>query len=188
MDQAWPLGWGWTARKVLVSAFLVVHLSATAVWVLPTCPLKTWAFDAVSYYIVPLGLWQYWGMFSPDPPRSVLELEAEAIDIRGVQYNFAFPKQADYSVWQAIPRYRHPKFAMNLAGDDPSLGMNRTFAARHVVRSLGVPANAFPVDVRLVFRSRPCPPPGELANDLPEPRQPWVLGTYRFKTIGEVRP
>lgn len=188
MAQGRAGGWTWAARRLLVSAFVVVHLGATVIWVLPGCPLKAWAFGAVRYYVVPLGLWQYWGMFCPDPPRGVPTLEAEVIDANGLRYGFAFPRQADYSVWRAIPRYRHPKFAMNLMDNDPGLANHRVFAARHVVRRLGLPADAFPVDVQLVFQVRPCPPPGRLAADVSTARQPFPIGSYHFQSSAEVRP
>jgi hypothetical protein len=188
MAQGWPGGWVWTARRLAVSAFVVVHLGATTLWVLPGCPLKARTFGVIRYYILPLGLWQYWGMFCPDPPRGVPALEAEVIDAQGLRHNFAFPKQTDYSVWQAIPRYRHPKFAMNLMDNDPELANHRVFAARHVVRRLGLPAEVFPVDVELVFQVRPCPLPGLLAADVSTARQAFPIGTYHFKSLAEVRP
>ncbi len=190
MTQGRSGNWAWTraAQRVLVSAFVVVHLGATGLWVLPACPIKARAFGVIRYYILPLGLWQYWGMFCPDPPRGVPALEAEVIDAHGLRYNFAFPKQTDYSVWQAIPRYRHPKFAMNLMDNDPTMTIHRVFAARHVVRRLGLTAEVFPVDVQLVFLVRPCPPPGVLAADVSTARQPFPIGSYHFRTPAEVRP
>src|SRR4051812_21147614 len=111
MGDWWSGRRAWVARRLLVSAFLVVHIGTTVVWVLPPCPLRAACFGAACYYMLPLGLWQYWGMFSPDPPQNVSFLEAVVVDSRGLRYNFAFPKQSDYSVWRAIPRFRHPKFA-----------------------------------------------------------------------------
>jgi hypothetical protein len=180
--------WFRKARRLGISAFLVVHIGATVLWVLPPCPIKASTFGWLRCYILPLGFAQSWDMFSPDPPFNVLTLEAEAIDVRGLRYNFAFPRQSDYPSWTAIPRHRHPKFAMNLVMEDPELQLNRMFAARHVVRQLGLTAEAFPVDVRLVFLADPCPAPGTRAGDEPTSTRHFPAGTYRFANLGEVRP
>ena len=87
----------WTARRLAISAFLIGHMGAVSIWVLPPCPIQRRCAGTLAYYILPLGLWQYWGMFAPDPVRDTLMLEAEVIDVRGIRYNFAFPKLADYS-------------------------------------------------------------------------------------------
>ena len=188
MVTIWSGKWARAARRLVVSAFVVFHLGATVGWMMPACPLRARCVNAVWYYMLPLGLWQYWGMFCPDPPLNTIELNAEVIDVRGLRYNFAFPKQSDYSVWGAIVRARHPKFAINLASNEEEIVTNRVFAARHVVRQLGVPAEAFPVDVRLIFQVRACPPPGTAATDVLAPKQPYPIGTYRFANLGEVRP
>src|SRR5438874_2588471 len=88
--------WGWTARRVAISAFVVVHMSATLVWVMPGCPIRGRCFNLASYYILPLGLWQYWGMFAPDPMSHTFTLEAEVVDANGLRSRFVFPKLADY--------------------------------------------------------------------------------------------
>jgi hypothetical protein len=91
------MDWRLTVRRLLISVFLIVHLSATVLWVLPPCPLKQRTIGLVSYYILPLGLWQYWTMFSPDPVRNTFTLEAEVVDAKGLRAVFAFPKLADYT-------------------------------------------------------------------------------------------
>jgi hypothetical protein len=178
----------WLARRLLASAFVVVHVGATVLWVMPPCPLRNKVIGPLCYYILPLGLWQCWTMFSPDPPTSAVTLDAEVVDRNGLRYNFAFPRQSDYSVWSAMPRFRHPKFAMNLTNDEPEVAINRLFAARHVARQLGIPAEAFPIDVSLIFKGLPCPQPGCLPPDVPPAKQLFPVGTYRFEGVNEVRP
>lgn len=177
--------WFRTAGRLGISAFLVFHIGATVVWVLPPCPVRQRCFDPVACYIMPLGLWQYWGMFAPDPVRDTMTLEADAVDARGLRTSFVFPKLADYSTWRGIPRFRHSKFAANLSV--PELQLQREYTARHVVRRLGMPDEAFPVDVHLLYQVRLTPPPGGPPADPMTPAQPYVIGTYHFETPGEVR-
>jgi hypothetical protein len=179
------MDWRWTVRRLLISAFLVVHLGATLLWVLPDCPIRHRTISTVSYYMMPLGLWQFWTMFSPDPMRDTLTLEAEVVDAKGIRAVFTFPRLADYTAWQGIPRFRHSKYAANLAVG--SFEEARKFAARHVVRQLNLPTDAYPVDVELIYQVRPTQPPGEPA-DLMTPTRRTPFATYKFASRTEVRP
>ena len=176
----------WTLRRLAISGFIVVHLCATLLWVLPVSPLRNRFFGVVSGYIFPLGLWQYWGMFAPDPMRDSLTLEAQVVDSRGIRTNFAFEKGEDNSVLRGMPRYRHPKFAANLLMPD-NLNL-RTIAAKHALRKLDVPAEAYPVSVHLIYQVRVTPPPGGPPVDPMTPNQTFVLGAYQFASLSEVRP
>ena len=180
------LTWMWTARRLAISAFLIGHMGAVSIWVLPPCPIQRRFAGSLAYYILPLGLWQYWGMFAPDPVRDTLMLEAEAIDVRGIRYNFAFPRLADYSRWEGTFRFRHAKYAANMGGEESAA--QREFAARHVIRQLGLPAEAFPVDVQLRYQVRLTPPPGEPPADPMTPTQPHPIESYRFPNLEEVGP
>ncbi|SIO62011.1 hypothetical protein SAMN05444166_6921 [Singulisphaera sp. GP187] len=179
------MDWRLTVRRLLISVFLIVHLSATILWVIPPCPLRERTNTLVSYYILPLGFWQYWTMFSPDPAQNTLTLEAEVVDAKGLRTVFPFPKLADYTAFQAIPRFRHPKYAANLSVG--SFEKQREFAARHVVRQLHPPTDAYPLEVELVYQVRPTPPPGNPV-DLMTPLQRSPFATYHFASEKEVRP
>src|SRR4051812_36371138 len=95
----------WIAWRLLISTFLVFHIGATILWVIPACPLRERTIGMVSRYILPLGLWQYWTMFAPDPIRDTFALEAEVIDKNGLRYNYAFPRLAGFNTWQGMPRF-----------------------------------------------------------------------------------
>lgn len=179
------MDWRLTVRRLLISVFLIVHLSATVIWVLPPCPLRERTISLVSYYILPLGFWQYWTMFAPDPVRNTFMLEAEVVDAKGLRAVFPFPKLADYTAVQGIPRFRHSKYAANLGVDD--LELPRKFAARHVIRQLNLPADAYPVEVQLVYQVRTTPPPGNPV-DLMTPMHRSPFATYHFASEKEVQP
>ncbi len=174
----------WRLKRLAISAFLVVHLSAIILWNLPRSVIRARTIDLTCRYIYPLGLWQNWAMFAPDPVRHTVMLEAVAVDKNGIMYNFAFPKMTDYSILGRAPRVRHSKFASYFASDE--FAVNRQLAARHVVRQLDIPRESFPVEVELQYQVRETPPPGTR----PDPMSPMILHpirAYRFPTWEEVR-
>jgi hypothetical protein len=178
--------WGWIARRIGISAFVLMHLGATAIWVMPECPIRVRFVNVVRWYMMPLGLWQYWGMFAPDPILHTLTLEADVVDAHGLRYNFAFPKLADYSFVGQVPRFRHSKFAANLG--IPGLEAHRRLAAKHAVRRLELPAESYPAVVRLQYQVRATPTPGGPPADPMAPTVPYLLGSYKFEGPEEVRP
>ena len=161
-------------------------MSAVVLWLLPHCPIQAACLETVAYYIMPLGFWHSWTMFSPDPMRDTMTLEADVVDRQGMRYGFSFPKQVDYSGWAAVPRFRHPKFAANLGA--PELKFQRELAARHVVRQLDVAADAYPLSVNLIAQIRTSPPPGGPPADPMLATHPILLDTIVFSQAGEVKP
>ena len=57
-------------KKAAISAFLLAHLAAVAVWNLPDCAIKGRFVGPSARYLLPLGLWQHWGMFAPHPAKA----------------------------------------------------------------------------------------------------------------------
>jgi hypothetical protein len=185
--MAWTGKLSWTARRLAISLFLVFHVGATAVWILPICPIRDRLVPYLKYYMLPTGMWQAWAMFAPDPIHDTVQLEAEVIDCNGLRYGFAFPRMADYTWWQGIPRFRYSKYAANLSFGE--MEPTRKFAAHHVLRQLKLPAEVYPVSVHLLYQVRPTPPPGAMAEvDPMEPTRRHVVGTARIETPREVNP
>jgi len=178
--------WRWTARRLAISAFLVVHLGAVAVVNLPGSALRQALVGPAAYYLVPIGLDQAWGMFAPNPVLHPMTLEATTVDREGIRRTFVFPKMTDFSIWEAMPRVRHSKYASNCGV--PQNTAIREFAVRHAIRQLGIPAGAFPVEAELLFQVRETPPPGAAPADPMKPPVPQTLQTYRFPKLEEVQP
>jgi hypothetical protein len=176
--------WAWTAQRLAISAFVIAHLTSTAIWIMPRCPIRAACYDTLSYYMYPTGLWQYWNMFAPDPQGDSFTLEAEVTDVNGIGHRYAFTRLADYNWFAAIPKFRHPKFAANLGFDD--LEVHRKVTSRHAVRELGLPAEAFPVDIRLYFMCRVTPVPGGPPADAMLPPRPLQVASYHFSGLDEV--
>ena len=84
------------------------------VWNVPNSPLRQRLVPAFEPYMLPLGLWQSWWMFAPDPMRVTAVLDAEVIDAHGMRHVYEFPRVAELPWWQKLPRFRHSKFTCNL--------------------------------------------------------------------------
>jgi hypothetical protein len=179
------LYWRWTARKVAISAFLAFHLTAVVLINMPQSALRERMFFLISYYVIPVGIDQAWGMFAPNPVAHAQVLEVLTVDKNGIQRTFAFPKMTDFTVWQAIPRVRHSKFTSN-CGVERNVSY-REFAVHYAIRQLKIPADAFPVDADLLYLTRETPPPGAPPRDPMKPPLTQSLQTYRFPTIAEVQ-
>jgi hypothetical protein len=180
------MAWRWTARRRALSAFVLFHLSALMVWTMPQCALKASVQGPYRYYVLPLGLWQWWAIFAPDPVRNTMVLSAEVVDARGMRHTYEFPRLAELPWWQKVGRYRQPKFTSNLLGDEHK--RQREFTARHAVRQLGLGAESFPVWVSLFVDIKDSPPPGTGHSDPMAPTRVEVVERYSFASLKEVRP
>ncbi|MDG3004811.1 hypothetical protein [Paludisphaera mucosa] len=174
----------WTAWKLAISAFVLFHMAGTLAWVMPASPMRQAMVPWFSAYMIPLGLWQAWGMFAPDPLQSMITLEAEVSDARGHGRIHEFTKVADLPWWRKLPKFRHPKFAANLGLDE--YAPQREMAARHVVRTLGIAPEAFPVYVRLYYQVAQSPPLGSSQADPMVPKTIENLAAFQFDTWDEV--
>ena len=180
------MAWRWTARRVVISAFVIFHLSALMIWTMPNCAIKSQFLSPYRYYMLPLGLWQWWAIFAPDPIKNSLTLHAEVVDCKGMRYIHDFTRLVDLPWWQKIPRYRNCKFAANMAVDE--YRAYREFSARHAVRQVGLDTAAFPVWVSLYFEMANTPPPGTGVADPMAAPLIHVLDRYQFESLKEVRP
>lgn len=178
------MAWRWTARKAWISAFVVFHATATVAWVMPASPMRDALMPKFRYYMIPLGLWQSWGMFAPDPVQTTYTLEADVTDARGMDRIFEFTKVADLPWWRKGPKFRHPKLAANLAIDE--YAPQREIAARHAVRSLEIEPSAFPVQVQLYYQLTSPPPFGSSQADPMTPRTIERLAAFQFESWDEV--
>jgi len=176
--------WRWTAQRLAISAFLVVHLAAVAFMNMPACALREFAWPPTALYLIPIGLDQAWGMFAPNPVLHSMTLEVTTVDKDGIRRDFFFPRMTDFSAWRAIPRVRHSKFASNCGV--PGNAALREFAVRHAIRQLKIPAGAFPVEAEMLYQIRENTPLGAPPIDPMKPPVSQTLQSYRFPTLAEV--
>jgi hypothetical protein len=180
------LDWRISARRVAISAFVIFHISALMIWTCPPCYIKERFATVYRYYVLPLGLWQWWAIFAPDPIRDSTVLGAEIIDAKGLRHIYEFSRIGDLPWWSKIPRYRNPKFTANMSV--PEYAKQRVFSARHAVRQLGLGPEAFPLWVSLYHERRETPPPGTAAVDPFPPTRIQVLERFQFASPKEVSP
>lgn len=180
------MAWRWTARRLVISAFVIFHLSALMIWTMPNCAIKSQFQSSYRYYVLPLGLWQWWAIFAPDPIRNTTNLNAEIIDAKGMRQVYEFTRLGDLTWWQKIPRYRNCKFTANMSVEEYT--EHRKFTARHVVRHLGMGAEAFPLWVSLYYEIKNSPPPGTGVTDPMVASRVQVVDRFEFGSLKEVRP
>jgi hypothetical protein len=180
------VAWRWTARRLVIFAFVLFHLSALVVWTMPPCYIKERFAKHFQYYVLPLGIWQWWALFAPNPVCNTVVLDAEVIDAKGIRHSFEFPRIGDLPWWSKIPRYRNPKLTHNMNNEE--FAKQRQFSARHAVRQLGLGPEAFPLWVTLYFKINDSPPPGTALADPMAPSHLQVLERYEFTSLKEVRP
>ncbi len=174
----------WTAWKLAISAFVTFHCCATIAWVIPDSALKHQVAPWFRTYMLPLGLWQSWSMFAPNPVATAYSLEAEVADSRGMTRIHEFVKTADLPWLEKSIQFRHSKFPANLANDEYQ--PQRVMVARHAARVLEVPPDAFPIYVRLYYQVSQPPPFGSSASDPMEPRSVTNLAEFQFDSWNEV--
>jgi hypothetical protein len=174
----------WTALRLALSAYILFHLAATIAWVIPFSPLKAALMPKFRYYMLPLGLWQSWGMFAPDPLDCTITLESEVTDAKGMRHIHEFTKVADLPLWQKLPRFRHPKLTSNVQTEE--YAPQREVVARHAVRSLGLGPESFPVIVSLYYQVTPPAPLGVGQSDPMTPTRMHHLAAYQFDDWSEV--
>ena len=184
------MAWRWTARRWVTSAFVIFHLSALAMWTMPQCAIKARCQAPYFYYVLPLGLWQWWAIFAPEPIKNTMVLDAEVVDAKGMRYTYEFPRLADLTWWQKFPRYRNCKFTSNMLVEEYKT--QRTFTARHAVRELikehRLDEESFPLGVCLYTQATQMPPPGTGQSDpMAEPIVS-LVDRFQFATMKEVRP
>jgi hypothetical protein len=180
------VSWRWTAWRTVISAFVLFHMSALMIWTMPPCQIKERFSAPYYYYVLPLGIWQWWAIFAPDPIKNTLMLDAEVIDAKGMRHIHEFPRIGDLPWYGKLPRYRQPKFTHNM--NDGEFATQRKFVARHAVRQLALGEDSFPVAVSLYYQVKNTPPPGSWDDDPMVRPETLVIARFQFDSLKEVRP
>lgn len=177
MDRSWRM------KRALISLLVMFHLVGLFIWNIPHSRLRVLTVEVYKYYFMPLGMWQAWGMFAPNPPAEVTWAEVVVRDNKGLLHEFDFPRIAGMPVGQAFWKFRYSKHMHNFG--EPDTKALKQCGVRYAVRELNLPADSFPVDAELRFRLKPIPEPGELADPLGATTFK-TLERYRFPSLKEV--
>lgn len=159
--------------KILVSAFVLWHLFALAIWNLPfTEPLITGAMPVVRPYMVGSGFMQGWGMFAPDPYSLDVYVEARVHYADGTVRSWEFPRMAKMSYWERYQKERWRKY-IEVAHQD-SYNFLWPVMGRYAARVNNLYPNNPPVTVDLVRHFRLVRAPGQ---------PPGTFAAYQFSTV-----
>jgi hypothetical protein len=122
----------------LVVALVVFHIVAITIYALPKpsdrvlnneiaprgsdallrfnqLELKNWA--PIYGYLYPLGLWQYWDMFAPDPVQKDAWCDAEVVYLDGTKATFEYPRMKSLSIFEKFMKERHRKYYERVDGE-----------------------------------------------------------------------
>ena len=96
--------------RFLISGFIVFHILATLLWVLPDNALRQQLLALPQKYISNVGLWQSWGMFAPEPSDLNLYLTAVITYRDGSQREWEWPRPEKLDLFTRYRKERYRKF------------------------------------------------------------------------------
>jgi len=157
-----------SARRIVITIFLVVTLSAIFVQNMPTSVTKAGLIVAAQPYLNLTGLDQGWSIFSPNPRQlsvfvlARIERADGSVELRPVPTGIG---PSEY--WG----YRWQKYGESLASPTEGRPLWRPYAEWLVEQDRQ--AGGKPVRVTLIRRVSSNPPPGPSADALPYVEQPF---------------
>ena len=84
------------AGRIAISLFLVFTIFSVVVWNLPDSEVKRKSLEVVRPYITLTSLDQNWGVFSPDPRRITIDIEARVRYADGGEQTLHIPRGNDF--------------------------------------------------------------------------------------------
>ena len=106
MQQRVESSW---AGRIAISVFVLFTVFSLVVWNLPSSEIKRKALKVARPYITLTSLDQNWGVFSPDPRRISIDIEARVSLADGTEETMHVPRGND--VYGAYWDYRWWKWA-----------------------------------------------------------------------------
>ena len=162
--------------RLLLSAFILFHIVATLLWVMPRSELHNRVRSLTWNYVSHVGLWQHWGMFAPQPSNLNAYLSAVITYQDGSQQEWTWPRMAELDLVAKYPKERYRKFA-EYARMDTFAFMWPSLAHYAAEVNAGDPANP-PVQVQLWRHWWFVPPPPENGDISHDPPHEW--NHYQF--------
>ena len=167
-------------RKLLISGFIVLHLSCVVAWLLPKpSPIKSfmmgikvplpgrdkspgevpsgWSFrprPVAAAYLHHSGQWQEWAMFAPNPLQINRYVGAHVAFERGNWKQYTFPRLSEMNFLEAWAQKRYRKLQQKLV--DENRAPYHEDVARWIARQMTEPGNR-PVRVTLFVFESPIP-------------------------------
>jgi hypothetical protein len=148
--------------RAFINAFIVLQLYVIVFWGMPGWNLRQALIQPVEPYVLKLGLWHSWDMFSPDPLAVNFHLEAHITYADGSVRIWEFPRMEKLGYWERYQKERFRKWRERVRQDVYAVVWDDT--ARYVARlNNNNPANP-PRQVVLMRHWGPIPPPEPVAR------------------------
>lgn len=157
-----PLPAGYTTRLVrgAVTLFLLFHIVAFTLWVVPlNFPLIDNFRTSIRPYMLWTGLFQAWNMFSPDPMRLNGYIEAEVRLANGEIRVWHEPRMEQLGIWDKYFKERYRKYMNEHLRMDNEAQLWPD-AARRIARLYDTDKANPPMSVRLIRYWSEIQPPG----------------------------
>jgi hypothetical protein len=149
----------WWKRRA-VNLFLLWHAFALFMWLMPSgSPIVQACVGMVRPYMVVTAFAQSWSMFSPDPDRMDVYLEAQITYANGEKRSWEFPRMSHLGY---VKRYEEERWRKMT--EVATHGGNHNLwpaLARYAARVNNPDPQNPPVSVELFQHSRMIPPPGQ---------------------------
>ncbi len=149
----------WWNRR-LINLFILWHAFALFMWLMPANSAIVQAFvGVVRPYMVITAFAQSWSMFSPNPDKMDVYLEAKITYANGQTKSWEFPRMVHYGYVKRYEEERWRKMTENVThGSNQNLW---PMMARYAARVNDSDPHNPPVRVALIQHSRLIPPPGQ---------------------------
>jgi hypothetical protein len=147
-------GWG----RALINAFILWHLFALAIWLMPASAIWQTCIDWVRPYITFTGFMPTWSMFAPTPPSRDFYVEARITYANGQLRSWKYPRVGDPG---PLDWYRNERFYKLI--ENGQLEENRMVwpsLARYAAQRNNIYPHNPPVSAALVRYFVDVPPPG----------------------------
>ena len=149
----------WWARK-FINLFIAWHLFALFIWLMPDSGAIVQAcVGVVRPYMAATAFAQAWNMFSPNPDRLDVYLEAQITYADGEKRSWTFPRLVHMGYTRRYEEERWRKLV-----EVATHGSNQALwpaYARYAARVNNYDTQNPPVSVELIQHSRIVPPPGQ---------------------------
>jgi len=174
MAEERPKSW----MRVVLTIFILLHVFIMAAWGLPPSPFRTRLVQKVEEYVIWIGLWHSWDMFSPDPLSLNFNVQAFITHADGTTDVWDFPRMEKMGIAEKFQKERYRKWRERVRQDSYAQIWDDT--VRWVARQHNRDPKNPPVKVVLVrsWNQIPAPAPRDFQ---PMPKDFDLKFSYRFK-------
>jgi hypothetical protein len=155
-------------HRSLINAFIVLNIVGAFFWSQPfDYQPRTLVCDLAGGYFRFVGLWQCWDMFSPEPRRIRIRMDATVTLRDGTKRTWTFPQMDQMGLFERFRKERFRKWAHdNVRLDTEDRIWEPT--ARYIARQFADSRNP-PVAVALNRHWADIPPPDSERDPAKEP-------------------